>query len=79
MENLGNSGRFPFLTIESNMPEKMNLKNELESYEKKIIIDYLEKNNGNLSQTAKDLGYTRSNLQFRIKKLEITLPRDSIL
>lgn len=78
-ENLGNSGRFPFLTIESNMPEKMNLKNELESYEKKIIIDYLEKNNGNLSQTAKDLGYTRSNLQFRIKKLEITLPRDSIL
>lgn len=47
------------------------LKNELERIEREEILKALEKNDWNVTRTAEDIGYTRSNLQYRMKKLKI--------
>lgn len=41
--------------------------------EKRIIIDTLRKNEGNISQTAQELGVFRQALQYRIKRYNISL------
>lgn len=48
-----------------------NLKNTLLKYEKEIITRQLKNNQGNISQTAKELNISRQNLQYRIKLLNI--------
>lgn len=51
--------------------QKGNLKKELEQLEREEIMCALERNDGNITRTAMDVGYTRSNLQYRMKKLHI--------
>lgn len=48
-----------------------NLKNTLLKYEKEIIDAKLRANQGNITQTAKDLNVSRQFLQYRIKRLKI--------
>lgn len=48
-----------------------NLPDALAAYERSIILHALEENHGNISQTAKQLGILRQNLQQRMKKLDI--------
>lgn len=48
-----------------------SLKEYLAEVEKNAIIDCLEKTDWNISKTAKMIGYTRSNLQYRMQKLGI--------
>jgi DNA-binding NtrC family response regulator len=45
--------------------------NDLESVEKEIIRNTLEKNSYNITQTAKELGITRTTLRNKINKYEI--------
>ncbi|MCK9330100.1 MAG: sigma-54 dependent transcriptional regulator [Candidatus Cloacimonetes bacterium] len=71
---------FTFLTNDSfhqNKIDKLNTNieikdiNSLESIEKDLIINTLKKFNGNISNTAKELGLTRPALYRRIKKYDI--------
>jgi len=62
-----------FSPIEDTATEK-NATNDsynLEQMEKKAIINALEKHNGNMSKTAKELGLTRAALYRRMSKYEI--------
>lgn len=49
-----------------------NLKDYLEEVERQSIQKALKDNKWNITQTAKAIGYTRSNLQYRISKLNIS-------
>jgi len=49
------------------------LKSSLADYERNNIILALQRNGYNISKTARELGYSRSNLQYRIKKLDIEI------
>lgn len=49
------------------------LSDMLQEFEKKIIIDTLQKNGGNISQTAQELGIFRQALQYRIKRYNINV------
>ena len=51
------------------------LKDSLANYERNNILMALEKNDYNISRTARELGYSRSNLQYRMKKLNITIKK----
>ena len=43
----------------------------LETLEKTTILDVIEKNNGNISKSAKELGLTRTALYRRLHKYDI--------
>lgn len=51
------------------IPQKTShsLKEMLDEYEKKIILEELENNNGNVSQTAKNLNVDRANLYRKLR------------
>lgn len=49
----------------------MSLSEYLEDIEKQLIINSLNKNNYNISKTAKELKITRQALQYKIKKYEL--------
>ena len=59
-------------TLLSGMPFS-NLKDQLAEYERRAILAVLEKYHWNVSQVAREIGYTRSNLQYRMRKLGITV------
>ncbi|MBC3900254.1 sigma-54 interaction domain-containing protein [Acetobacterium malicum] len=44
-----------------------NLKNTLSKIEKQMIIDVLQANDHNISKSARDLGISRQNLQYKIR------------
>ncbi|WP_306161000.1 sigma 54-interacting transcriptional regulator [Bacillus altitudinis] len=46
---------------------------QMERFEKQYIVHYLNKMDDNISQTAKILGMSRQSLQYRMKKLHISL------
>lgn len=48
-----------------------NLKQTLLKYEKEIIAAKLKSNQGNITQTAKELNVSRQHLQYRLKRLKI--------
>lgn len=52
-----------------------NLKNQLMQLEKSAIERALKENSYNLSKTSRQIGYTRSNLQYRINILNIDLDK----
>ena len=49
-----------------------HLKEHLEDIERAYIKKALKDNEWNITQTAKAIGYTRSNLQYRMSKLDIS-------
>lgn len=59
-------------TLLSGMPFS-NLKDQLVEYERRAILAALEKYHWNVSRVAREIGYTRSNLQYRMRKLGITV------
>ena len=50
----------------TDIPEEKDLK--LETIEKNAILNVIEKNNGNISKSAKELGITRTSLYRRLNK-----------
>lgn len=48
-----------------------NLKERLADMERKAILTELKRCNWNITETARNIGYTRSNLQYRMRKLGI--------
>lgn len=53
------------------IPENKNIDEYLNEIESKIISQKLEKNDGNVAKTAKELGISRQTLSYRISKLNI--------
>ncbi|PGL69622.1 sigma 54-interacting transcriptional regulator [Bacillus sp. AFS055030] len=51
--------------------DKSNLKNTLLNKEKQHIINVLNEHNGNITKAAKQLGISRQNLQYRIRKFNL--------
>ncbi|MGB4504290.1 MAG: helix-turn-helix domain-containing protein, partial [Syntrophaceticus sp.] len=49
-----------------------DLKSFVESVEKEAILNVLKKNNGNINETAKKLGLSRQNLDYKMKKYRIS-------
>lgn len=47
------------------------LRDRVREYEKRLIMDALEKCEGNITHTAKELGITRAGLQKKINRLEL--------
>lgn len=52
--------------LSASMDDK-NLKNTLNKIEKQMIIDVLQGNDQNISKSARDLGISRQNLQYKIR------------
>ena len=55
----------------SDVEKEINLQDKLDTMERKIIIDELDKKMWNVSRTAESLGVTRQSLIYRMKKLNI--------
>ena len=53
------------------LPPGQSLEEYLESIERKVITDALEKTRWNKTAAAKDLGITFRALRYRLKKLEL--------
>jgi arginine utilization regulatory protein len=43
----------------------------LNAYEKELLVKVLKKNDWNITRSAKLLGMSRQNLQYRLRKLNI--------
>ncbi|QSO51759.1 sigma 54-interacting transcriptional regulator [Alicyclobacillus curvatus] len=52
-------------------PVAADLHTQLERYERNYIQEVLARSNGNISQAARDLGLSRQNLQYRLRKLNL--------
>ncbi|WP_459502190.1 sigma-54 interaction domain-containing protein [Bacillus sp. C1] len=59
------------LTSQSTNDTPKPLKHTIKEMEKEYINQILKENNGNISQTAKFLGLSRQNLQYRLKKYNL--------
>jgi len=59
------------LSQPESIDDKSNLKNTLLNKEKQHIINVLNDHNGNITQAAKQLGISRQNLQYRIRKFNL--------
>ena len=57
---------------EAKAAEESHLKEYLARIERERIVESLEKNDWNISKVAREIGYSRSNLQYRMKKLGIS-------
>lgn len=62
----------PFLSDAFTKASKQSLPLTLDQLERKLIIDALATNKGNITKAALTLGIHRQNLQVRLKKLNIT-------
>ncbi len=60
-----------FSVSEQNGRRKKSLNNTIQYLEYETICDVLKRNAGNVSQSARDLGMSRQNLQYRIKRYQI--------
>lgn len=64
-------GDLIFLPLDSPLAEPEGKDLKLSSVEKNTILKVIEKNNGNISKAAKELGITRTALYRRLNKYEI--------
>lgn len=53
--------------------EDKNFEKQLEAYEKEILLKALRENDWNITRSAKRLGMSRQNLQYRLRKLNIVI------
>ena len=60
-----------FSAIESKQSSSTSKSLDLETIEKNAILEVLEKNNGNISKSAKELGLTRTALYRRLNKYDL--------
>jgi transcriptional regulator of acetoin/glycerol metabolism len=60
-----------FSAIERPTTSTTSTSMNLETLEKNAILDVIEKNNGNISKSAKELGITRTALYRRLNKYDI--------
>ncbi|MBS4211524.1 MULTISPECIES: sigma-54 interaction domain-containing protein [Neobacillus] len=67
----------PLSTVDTYINEQADiaipLKEQLELFEKSYIEHVLKKNNNNISKSAKLLGLSRQSLQYRMKKLNLSI------
>jgi len=53
--------------------DSLSMNEQLKYFEKKIIQRALDKNNNNITKSAKTLGISRQNMQYRLKKLKMNI------
>ncbi|MCC8165791.1 MAG: helix-turn-helix domain-containing protein, partial [Planctomycetes bacterium] len=53
--------------------EPLSLPQILDDVERRILTKALKENRGNISKTARSLGVSRQNLQYRLRRQEIEL------
>lgn len=56
---------------EGTKQEAKSLSEQLNAYEKELLVKVLKKNDWNITRSAKLLGMSRQNLQYRLRKLNI--------
>ncbi len=69
--NILNEEDLVFSPIENNTMSSASKDLKLETIEKNTILKVIEKNNGNISKSAKELGITRTALYRRINKYDL--------
>ncbi|MBP0726043.1 sigma 54-interacting transcriptional regulator [Bacillus sp. RG28] len=57
--------------ISNEKQNKGQLKEKVQEMEKEYILQVLENHNGNITRAAKELGLSRQNLQYRLKKFKL--------
>jgi DNA-binding NtrC family response regulator len=70
-ENILEPDDLIFSPIESSIQTEENNETKLSTVEKNTILKVIEKNNGNITKAAKELGLTRTALYRRLSKYEI--------
>lgn len=65
------AGDLIFSPVESGRPEEPENETKLSAIEKQTIMRVIEKNNGNITKAAKELGITRTALYRRLGKYEL--------
>ncbi len=66
------SAQYNISLNDANLPLRSALKNLSKDYEKELIQKTIQKNNGNISRAAKELGIARETLHRKIKALNLT-------
>ncbi|MFC4766460.1 sigma-54 interaction domain-containing protein [Effusibacillus consociatus] len=61
----------PVAVADNSAETSKNMKSQLSDYERTYIQSVLDKNNGNITLAAKQLGISRQSLQYRLRKLKI--------
>lgn len=56
-----------------NLDEKFELNSYISNVEKQIIEKTLKKNENNISKTSRNLGISRQDLQYKMKKYNLIL------
>lgn len=69
--NMLNANDLVFSAIERSVPVTTPKTVNLEALEKSTILNVIEKNNGNISKSAKELGITRTALYRRLHKYDL--------
>ncbi len=69
--NLLKAENLVFSAIEKNVPSSTSKIVNLEALEKNAILNVIEKNKGNISKSAKELGITRTALYRRLNKYDL--------
>ncbi len=59
----------PFLKSDCSSAQQLSLQEHLKEIEKEIILKALKKHENNISKASKELGLSRQNLQYKLKKL----------
>lgn len=70
-DNILDADDLVFSAIERTSPSNTKQTMNLETLEKNTILSVIEKNNGNISKSAKELGITRTALYRRLNKYDI--------
>ena len=69
--NLLKAENLVFSAIEKSVPSSTSKIVNLEALEKNAILNVIEKNKGNISKSAKELGITRTALYRRLNKYDL--------
>jgi arginine utilization regulatory protein len=69
-------GKFDRLHHPQSKLQHASLNDNLMETEQQAILESLQKNGGNITQAARDLGIARQNLQYRMKKLNIKVQKE---
>jgi arginine utilization regulatory protein len=64
---LSNQAETKAMPKEFENEQKKTLKERLRDYEKKLLVQTLQRNNGNITKSAEELGIIRQNLQIKLK------------
>ena len=72
------NGRRPAMPVRGKLNGSVTLKDKVEDLEKAVIIDYLEKYDGNISRVASELGLSRVGLRNKLSRYDLRKKGDAL-